>query len=73
MINVSRGQPHVDGTARIYELVRYTLADIVSKGAWTGPGALQLFHHALALVADLPVQEVASAVHMRVNSESFSG
>ncbi len=56
--------PHVDGTPRICELVRYTLADIVYKGAWTGPGALQLFHHALAPVADLPVHEVVSAVHI---------
>src|SRR3954465_15605854 len=29
--------PHVDGTARICELVRYHLEDITVTGAWTGP------------------------------------
>jgi acetoacetate decarboxylase len=56
--------PHVDGTPRICELVRYTLADIVYKGAWAGPGALQLCQHALAPVAQLPVLEVVAAVHI---------
>ncbi len=56
--------PHVDGTARICELVRYCLADITVKGAWSGPGALELHPHALAPVAALPVLEVLSAVHL---------
>lgn len=56
--------PHVDGTARICELVEYYLEDITLKGAWTGPGALALTPHALAPVADLPVLEVVSAVHI---------
>lgn len=56
--------PHVDGTPRICELVRYHLTDLVFKGAWTGPGALDLYPHALAPVADLPVLEVISAVHL---------
>ncbi len=56
--------PHVDGTPRICELVRYKLGDITLKGAWTGPAALSLFPHALAPVADLPVLEVVSAVHL---------
>ena len=30
--------PHVDGTPRICELVRYYLEDITLKEAWTGPG-----------------------------------
>ena len=30
--------PHVDGTARICELVEYRLEDIELKGAWAGPG-----------------------------------
>ena len=34
------------------------------KGAWSGPAALELFHHALAPVASLPVLEVLSAVHI---------
>lgn len=56
--------PHVDGTARICELVRYSLTEIHVKGAWSGPGALDLHDHALAPVADLPVLEVLSTVHI---------
>lgn len=56
--------PHVDGTPRICELVEYYLEDIEVKGAWTGPAALSLSAHALAPVADLPVLEVISAVHI---------
>ncbi len=56
--------PHVDGTPRICELVRYALSDITVKGAWSGPGALELHPHALAPVADLPVLEILSAVHI---------
>ena len=29
--------PHVDGTARVCELVRYYMQDIKMKGAWTAP------------------------------------
>lgn len=56
--------PHVDGTPRICELVRYALSDITVKGAWSGPGALELHPHALAPIADLPVLEILSAVHI---------
>jgi acetoacetate decarboxylase len=56
--------PHVDGTARICELVEYRLTDIELKGAWVGPGALDLHAHALAPVAELPVLEVLSATHI---------
>ena len=56
--------PHVDGSARICELVEYSLEDVVLKGAWTGPAALSLTPHALAPVAELPVLEVVSAVHI---------
>src|SRR5215470_4688168 len=55
--------PHVDGSARICELVEYYLEDINLKGAWTGPGALELHAHALAPVAELPVLEVISDAH----------
>jgi acetoacetate decarboxylase len=55
--------PHVDGTARICELVEYRLEDVAVRGAWAGPGSLQLNPHALAPVAELPVLEVISAVH----------
>lgn len=56
--------PHVDCTPRVVELVRYHAEDVTVKGAWTGPAALQLFDHALAPVARLPVREVVSAVHI---------
>jgi len=56
--------PHVDGTPRICELVEYYLEDVTVKGAWTGPAALSLNPHALAPVAELPVLEVVSALHL---------
>jgi len=56
--------PHVDGSPRICELVRYFLEDVTIKGAWTGPAALELAHHALAPVARLPVLEVVSGTHI---------
>jgi acetoacetate decarboxylase len=56
--------PHVDGGPRILELVDYRLEDVTIKGAWTGPGALELHPHALAPVAELPVREIVSAVHI---------
>ena len=59
--------PHVDGTPRVCELVRYAMKCVQFKGAWSGPGALQLFAHALAPVADLPVREVVSAVHLKAD------
>src|ERR1700682_1495960 len=56
--------PHVDGSPRICEIVEYYLEDVTLKGAWTGPAALSLNPHALAPVAELPVLEIVSAVHM---------
>jgi len=56
--------PHVDGSPRICELVRYFLEDITVRGAWSGPAALELAHHALASVAQLPVLEVLSGSHL---------
>src|SRR5262245_15071366 len=56
--------PHVDGSPRICELVKYYLRDIELKGAWTGPASLSLSSHALAPVAELPVLEVVSAMHV---------
>lgn len=56
--------PHVDGTPRICELVRYFRRDIVLKGAWMGPAALKLHPHALAPLSSLPVHEVVSGVHL---------
>jgi acetoacetate decarboxylase len=59
--------PHVDATPRICELVQYELQDVVLKSAWSGPAALDLHAHALAPVADLPVLEVISAIHLRAD------
>jgi acetoacetate decarboxylase len=56
--------PHVDGTARICELVEYHLEDVEIKGAWTGPAQLTIFSHALAPLAELPVLEIVSGVHI---------
>jgi acetoacetate decarboxylase len=56
--------PHVDGKPRICELVRYFCEDVAVKGAWEGPAALELFQHALAPVAQLPVLQVVSGVHI---------
>lgn len=55
--------PHVDGSPRICELVRYYTTEVTLKGAWTGPGSLELHPHALAPVAELPVLKVESALH----------
>jgi acetoacetate decarboxylase len=59
--------PHVDGRPRICELVEYYLEGVVLKGAWTGPAALCLTPHALAPVAEMPVLEIVSAVHIRAD------
>jgi acetoacetate decarboxylase len=55
--------PHVDGSARICELVRYFITDVTLNGAWTAPASLELHPHALAPVFELPVLRVMSAVH----------
>ena len=56
--------PHVDGTPRILELVEYYLEDVTVKGAWSGPGTLELFWHALAPIAELPIVDLVSTVHI---------
>jgi acetoacetate decarboxylase len=56
--------PHVDGSLRVCELVGYQLQDVVIKGAWEGPGQLELISHALAPVNSLPIKKVISAVHI---------
>ena len=56
--------PDVDCSPRICELVEYGLDDLVVKGAWEGPAALELHAHALAPVAALPVLEVISGAHI---------
>jgi acetoacetate decarboxylase len=59
--------PHVDGTLRICELVKYFLEDVTLKGAWSGPAALQLFNHVACDVARLPVREVIGATHFKAD------
>jgi len=56
--------PHVDGSARVIELVRYAATDITIKGAWSGPASLELHPHCFAPVANLPVLEIVSATHL---------
>ena len=60
-VKIVRGD---QGEIRVCELVRTGVRDITVKGAWTAPGRLQLFAHALAPLADLPVREVISAHHI---------
>ena len=55
--------PDVDGSPKIHQLVRYHPGDVTITGAWTGPTDLELFRHALAPVADLPVKKIISGVH----------
>lgn len=55
--------PHVDGTPRVCELVRYRRSGIAIRGAWTGPSTLELHPHALAPLADLPCIEILSCIH----------
>ncbi|SAL60517.1 acetoacetate decarboxylase [Caballeronia choica] len=59
--------PHVDGSARVCELVRFFLRDVTVLGAWEGPAALELHAHALAPVAALPVRKVVGARHVVAN------
>jgi acetoacetate decarboxylase len=59
--------PHVDGSPRVLELVRYHMTDIVMKGAWESPAAIDLYSHVACDVARLPVREVISAVHFRAD------
>jgi len=55
--------PHVDGSPRVLELVRYHMTDVVVKGAWASPAALALHPHVACDVARLPVREIISATH----------
>lgn len=59
--------PDVDCSPRVCELVEYRLEDVTLEGAWEGPAALQLFEHALAPVARLPVLQVLGGLHLRTD------
>jgi acetoacetate decarboxylase len=55
--------PGVDGTPAINQLTKTYLQDITVKGAWTGPGSLELHPHALAPIADFPIKQIKSVLH----------
>lgn len=61
MVDIAVGR---DRQPRVCELVRTEITDITVTQAWTAPARLQLFEHALAPLADLPVREVVSASHV---------
>ena len=65
--------PHVDGTTRVCELVRYFLQDVTVVGAWEGRAALELRPHAMAPVANLPVKKVVGAKHVIANLTLSTG
>lgn len=56
--------PNFDGTPKVCELLQTQITDLTVHGAWTAPARLQLFEHALAPMADLPVLEVVHASHI---------
>ena len=57
--------PHANGKDKsVCQVIEYFLKDVTVHGAWTGPAALQLFEHALAPVAKLPVRKVISGTHL---------
>jgi acetoacetate decarboxylase len=57
--------PHANGRDKsVCQLVKYFLKDVTVHGAWTGPAALQLFEHALAPVATLPVRKILGGTHL---------
>lgn len=56
--------PNPDGSAGVCQLVRYHAQNVRVAQAWTGPAQLELFKHALAPVADLPVLEIVGAKHL---------
>lgn len=57
--------PHVNGKdMSVCQLVKYHLNDVTVHGVWTSPAELQLFSHALAPVAKLPVRKVISGTHL---------
>lgn len=55
--------PGIDGKPEINQLTRTYLTDITVKGAWTGPGSLELHPHALAPIDDFPIKRIVSAMH----------
>ncbi|MFJ2167391.1 acetoacetate decarboxylase [Streptomyces griseofuscus] len=56
--------PDYDGGLRVCDLVRTRITDVTVKSAYTAPARLELFAHAMAPLADLPVLEVVGAAHI---------
>ncbi len=59
--------PNFDGSQKVCQLMRTQVNNLTIHGAWSGPARLQLFAHALAPMADLPVLEVISASHFVID------
>lgn len=55
--------PDVTGKPLVNQLTKTYLQDITVKGAWQGPGNLELRPHALAPLADLCIERIISATH----------
>lgn len=55
--------PDVTGKPLVNQMTKTYLTDITVKGAWHGPGTLELHPHALAPISDLPVKRIISTVH----------
>lgn len=55
--------PDVSGKPLVNQLTKTYLTEINVKGAWDGPGTLELHPHALAPIADLPIKRIISTVH----------
>ncbi|MGM9439154.1 acetoacetate decarboxylase [Streptomyces murinus] len=56
--------PDYAGGLRVCDLVRTRISDVTVKSAYTAPARLELFAHAMAPLADLPVLEVVGASHI---------
>jgi acetoacetate decarboxylase len=56
--------PDFDGKPKVCQLLKTEISDLTIHGAWTGPARLQLFEHALAPMADLPVREIVHVSHI---------
>ncbi|KTD63983.1 acetoacetate decarboxylase [Legionella spiritensis] len=55
--------PGVDGKPELNQLTRTYMTDLNVKGAWTGPGSIELHPHALAPISELYVKKIVSVSH----------
>ncbi|MCK5814402.1 MAG: acetoacetate decarboxylase [Flavobacteriaceae bacterium] len=70
---VLKSIPHVDGTPRILELVRFSPINVKVKGAWAGSASLELHPHCMAPVSQLPVKEVVGGTHILADMTLTAG